>query len=353
MENTADILLLVRPDFTIYDELRKNHDFKIFADMRLAGVGMIGVVHATRPIDAIQRIASRVDLGTIPSIVDTTIYIEDGEISAIYENKLTVKVPSGMEERDLARPVIEVRDFESGTLVNEIYTYGEQTIVMDIGMVEQSKKANKKDKTPVQLIAEREILKTMKRIAPKASIEVSMENIGKGGKRIAELENEIGISMNVEPLEKAPDSFAERLSKRSKKSKKDKKDKHKKSKKSQLKEYNDNIDDYIIDEGKKDYSNDNYFDLSEEEDDYEEGETSEFYYEVFELYPEIRKDHLVLPIGKKFIGSSFDILLEDKYMFTATVGKRGYVKLHKNLDLTDEIIDGLDNGLRVVARVRD
>ncbi len=369
MENTADILLLVRPDFTIYDELRKNHDFKIFADMRLAGVGMIGVVHATRPIDAIQRIASRVDLGTIPSIVDTTIYIEDGEISAIYENKLTVKVPSGMEERDLARPVIEVRDFESGTLVNEIYTYGEQTIVMDIGMVEQSKKANKKDKTPVQLIAEREILKTMKRIVPKASIEVSMENdrrvniyitekyipkiIGKGGKRITELENEIGISMNVEPLEKAPDSFTERLSKRSKKSKKDKKDKHKKSKKSQLKEYNDNIDDYIIDEGKKDYSKDNYYDLSEDEDDFEEGETSEFYYEVFELYPEIRKDHLVLPIGKKFVGSSFDILLEDKYMFTATVGKRGYVKLHKNLDLTDEIIDGIDKGLRVVARVRD
>lgn len=375
MENTADILLLVRPDFTIYDELRKNHDFKIFADMRLAGVGMIGVVHATRPIDAIQRIASRVDLGTIPSIVDTTIYIEDGEISAIYENKLTVKVPSGMEERDLARPVIEVRDFETGTLVNEIYTYGEQTIVMDIGMVEQSKKAKmNQEKTPVQMIAEREILRTLKRITPKAAIEVSMESdrrvniyitekyipkiIGKGGKRIAELENEIGISMNVEPLEKAPDSFAERLSKKSgkSKSKKAKKDKHKKSKKSQLKEYNDNIDNYIIDEGKKDYSNDNYYDLSEESDefdDYEDGETSEFYYEVFELYPEIRKDHIVLPIGKKYVGSAFDILLEDKYLFTATVGKRGYVKLHKNLDLTEEIIDGLDKGLRVIARVRD
>jgi ATPase len=233
-----------------------------------------------------------------------------------------------------------------------------------------------KEKTPVQLIAEREILRTMKRIAPKAAIEVSMESdrrvniyitekyipkiIGKGGKRIAELEEDIGISMNVEPLEKAPDSFAERLSKRSKKSKskKDKKDKHKKSKKSQLKEYNDNLDNYVIDEGKKDYSKDNYFDLSEEseeydDEDFDEGETSEFYYEVFELHPEIRKDHLVLPIGKKFVGNSFDILLEDKYLFTATVGKRGYVKLHKNLDLTDEIIDGLDKGLRVAARVRD
>ena len=364
MENTADILLLVRPDFTIYDELRKSHDFQIFADMRLAGVGMIGVVHATRPIDAIQRIASRVDLGTIPSIVDTTIYIEDGEISAIYENKLTVKVPTGMEERDLARPVIEVRDFETGTLVNEIYTYGEQTIVMDIGMVEQSKKANKKDKTPVQLIAEREILRTMKRIAPKAAIEVSMESdrrvniyisekyipkiIGKSGKRIAELENDIGISMNVEPLEKAPDNFAERLSNRSRKSKKDK---HKKSKKSQLKEYNDNLKDYTEDSDSKDYSDDNYFDF--EDDEEYDGETSEFYYETFELFPEIRKDHLVLPIGKRYIGCAFDILLEDKYLFTATVGKRGYVKLHKSLDLTDEILEGLDKGLRVVARVRD
>ena len=37
MQKTADILLLVRPDYTIYDELRKTRDFRIFADMRLAG----------------------------------------------------------------------------------------------------------------------------------------------------------------------------------------------------------------------------------------------------------------------------------------------------------------------------
>ncbi|HIH71184.1 MAG TPA: Flp pilus assembly complex ATPase component TadA, partial [Methanothermobacter thermautotrophicus] len=35
MQKTADILLLVRPDYTIYDELRKTRDFRIFADMRL------------------------------------------------------------------------------------------------------------------------------------------------------------------------------------------------------------------------------------------------------------------------------------------------------------------------------
>lgn len=60
MEKTADILLLVRPDYTVYDEVRKTRDFQVFADMRMAGVGMIGVVHATRAVDAIQRLIGRV-----------------------------------------------------------------------------------------------------------------------------------------------------------------------------------------------------------------------------------------------------------------------------------------------------
>ena len=34
-EKTAEILLLVRPDYTVFDEVRKSKDFMIFADMRL------------------------------------------------------------------------------------------------------------------------------------------------------------------------------------------------------------------------------------------------------------------------------------------------------------------------------
>ena len=52
MALTGDVLLLVRPDFVVYDEVRKTSDFEIFADMRLAGVGLVGVTHANRAIDA-------------------------------------------------------------------------------------------------------------------------------------------------------------------------------------------------------------------------------------------------------------------------------------------------------------
>ncbi|AXV38579.1 MAG: ATPase [Methanobacterium sp. BRmetb2] len=290
MQKTADILLLVRPDYTIYDELRKTKDFKIFADMRLAGVGMIGVVHATRPIDAIQRIISRVELGMIPSIVDTTIFIDDGMVKAIYDVALTVKVPSGMVEADLARPVIEIRDFESGDLVHEIYTYGEQTIVMDVGKSEYKK-------SPVLKIVEREIIKEIKKKIPKATVEVDMKSdkranvwideknvaklIGKKGKTIDEIENKIGISIGVESL------------------------------------------------------------------------TLKTVEETLPVNVEIAGNYVVLNFGKDFIGTPFDIIVDDEYLFTATVGKKGNIKIKKDIELADIIIKALKRNIPILARIRN
>ncbi len=142
MEKTADILLLVRPDYVIYDELRKTKDFQIFSDLRFAGVGLVGVVHASRAIDAIERFIGRVELGLISRVIDTVIFIEDGEVDQVLSLRLTVKVPSGMTESDLARPVIEVLDFETGQLQYEIYTYGEQTVVIQIG--DETRRAKRK-----------------------------------------------------------------------------------------------------------------------------------------------------------------------------------------------------------------
>lgn len=131
-DNTKEILLLVRPDYTFYDEVRKMKDFQIFADMRLSGIGLVGVVHGHRAIDAIQRLIGKVELGVIPQIVDTVILIDRGRVGKVYELEQTVKVPTGMREQDLARPVIEVREFESGELEYELYKFGEETVVLSM-----------------------------------------------------------------------------------------------------------------------------------------------------------------------------------------------------------------------------
>jgi len=137
-EELHDILLLSRPDYTVFDEMRDDADFNLYVDLRLAGIGMIGVVHATSPIDAIQRFLRRVELGMIPSIIDTVIFIEYGRVSKVYDLSMTVKLPTGLKEAELARPVVEVRDFLTGELEYEIYTFGEQTMVVPVKKVRPS-----------------------------------------------------------------------------------------------------------------------------------------------------------------------------------------------------------------------
>ena len=136
MEKAADILLLVRPDFVIYDELRKNSDFRAYADLRSAGVGMVGVVHAGSAIDSLQRLllGGRVELGQVPSTVDTVVHIEDGKVAKVSAMSLKVKLPTGMggSQRDLARPVVEVREFEHGVLEYEMFTFGGEKVVVPV-----------------------------------------------------------------------------------------------------------------------------------------------------------------------------------------------------------------------------
>lgn len=197
MSLTSDLLLLVRPDYTIYDELRRTSDFQVFADMRLAGVGMIGVTHATRAVDAIQRMIGRVELGMIPQVVDTVVFIEAGEIRKVYELSFTVKVPTGMMEADLARPVIEVRDFENKNLEYEIYTYGEQVVVMPIETDEKLKAALEEkiskyvDDYEIELSGRRALIRV-----PEKQISTL---IGRKGRRIKNIENEFKISIDVVP----------------------------------------------------------------------------------------------------------------------------------------------------------
>jgi ATPase len=206
-EKAVDILLLVRPDYTIYDEVRRAQDFQVFADMRLAGVGMVGVVHASSPLDAVQRFMGKVELGMIPHILDTIIFVKEGRIDKVYELSLTVKVPSGMTEADLARPLVEVRDFESGAVEYEIYTYGEENVVVPV-----SKARGGSDESGIKKLAQSKIMDVVRRFDPRAEVNILSENrvqvkvskdaapkiIGRGGSTINELEEELGVHIDVE-----------------------------------------------------------------------------------------------------------------------------------------------------------
>ncbi|MFH1770609.1 MAG: PINc/VapC family ATPase [archaeon] len=203
-----DILLLSRPDYTIFDEMRNTEDFRLFSDLRLSGVGMIGVMHATKPIDAIQRFIGRIELGVIPHIVDTVIFIKHGEIGNVFSLSMEVKVPSGMFEQDLARPVVVINDFKTGRLEFEIYSYGEETVVIPVSGQAVS---------PTHELAANTIKQEFLRYSDRAEVEVVSNNkcvvyvpegdksaiIGKSGSNIEKIEKKLGLSVDVRTLQES------------------------------------------------------------------------------------------------------------------------------------------------------
>ncbi|RNJ73827.1 MAG: ATPase [Thaumarchaeota archaeon S14] len=201
--NSADVLLLVRPDYTIFDEVRRREDFEVFADLRLAGVGMLGVVHASSPIDAIQRFIGKIELGIIPHVLDTVAFVEGGRVGAAYSLALRVKVPSGMTEQDLARPVIEIHDLSTGELSHEIYAFGEENMIVPVeGGAEPS---------GVDHLACERVREVMRRfdhdphveVVSPGSVRVAVSKgniapiIGRGGSNISALERELHVHIDV------------------------------------------------------------------------------------------------------------------------------------------------------------
>jgi len=205
-QEVQDVLLLSRPDYTLFDEMRNTDDFRLFADLRLAGIGLVGVVHATNPIDAIQRFVGRIELGVIPQVIDTVIFIKNGEIEKVLRLEMVVKVPSGMTEADLARPIIVVTDFETNKIEFELYSYGEETVVIPV---------KGGSKSPVQELAEEEIRHRLMQHTDNVEVEMLSDSrcaiyvpeyaiagiIGRQGKNVEQLEKEIGIKIDVRALD--------------------------------------------------------------------------------------------------------------------------------------------------------
>ena len=245
MANTADVLLLVRPDFVIFDELRKNEDFEVFADMRLAGIGMIGIIHAISPHEALQRFADRLDFSVLSQIFGSMIYVRDGQINQICSTSFSMKVPEGIDSDMQIRPVTTVSDINTSQPIFEIFRYGTETIVLPVEEDDEPESSEsylppeetvmhdkpdeeaaladgsddeepdeEEEDTNAWAITERDIQREIGRYtggevsvemlsATKAVVYIDDRDvpaaIGKGGKNIAAIVNKVGVGIDIRP----------------------------------------------------------------------------------------------------------------------------------------------------------
>jgi ATPase len=215
LEKTAEIIFLVRPDFVIFDEVRRARDFEIFADVRLAGVGLLGVTHANSALEAIQRLIGKVELGLVSQVLDTILHVEAGKIHQVLELRMTVKPPSGMQE-ELARPVIEVVEFPSGKITHEMFAFGSEIAVVPVDGITSSRGVS-----PMAALARDQLVhKIQQWVGVQCGVKITGQNsaeiyapkgmvatlIGKGGENIRDLQDELGgMKLSVSSFSEMPD----------------------------------------------------------------------------------------------------------------------------------------------------
>ncbi len=63
------------------------------------------------------------------------------------------------------------------------------------------------------------------------------------------------------------------------------------------------------------------------------------------------KRHVMLTLGDRYAGETVEILAGGKYLFTATPGKGGQIKVPKGSTLVDRLLKAENEGEEIVAKL--
>ncbi len=263
---TGEVLTLLRPDYVIFDEMRRSEELSVFADLRLSGIKVIGGLHAKSALDAMIRLASLVDLNLIPQIVATMVFVKTGDISEIYNISTGFGVPKALEQigDPQIRPIVRLTNIITQETAAEAFRYegevmvtpaaglpkvspvvvpkiipapvpapspapkAQAPVVLEPPTVQEERSAppvhsmptyEVTDDNPAWIVLEKEIQNEIRRFTEgdivvrmitdtKAAVYIEDADvpaaIGKAGKNIAAVVSKVGVGIDVRPLSDLP-----------------------------------------------------------------------------------------------------------------------------------------------------
>lgn len=141
----GEVLTLLRPDYVVFDEMRRSEELAVFADLRLSGIKVIGGLHAKSALDALIRLASLVDLNLIPQIVSTMVFVKAGDITDIFNVSTGFSVPKALEQigDPQIRPVVRLTNVITTEVVAEAFRYEGEVMVTPASGLQEAPKIKK------------------------------------------------------------------------------------------------------------------------------------------------------------------------------------------------------------------
>ena len=167
VEKTADFLIHLKPDYVILNDMSDSKDFKSFVKLRLAGIGVIGIIYADDPVQVLKRFVGRLDLDLLTKTLNFLVLVVD-KVLKIYELRMAIRAPTGRDPTHV-KPLVEVRALPKEDLEYEIYSDGGRLIV-EVERVEER----------VEYLKERaeRLIKRIRSLDQNASIEfVSLDRV--------------------------------------------------------------------------------------------------------------------------------------------------------------------------------
>jgi ATPase len=213
--------------------------------------------------------------------------------------KTEVKVPHGLVEEDLARPVIVIEDWDTGEPAYEIYTFNRQVVTVPLEGAEGDEGAE----SGIERVAKQEIEREIRSVA-RGHVEVELKGsntaivwvedddisyvIGKGGGRISQIEDRLGIDIDVRTFEDKPGGKSASAG----------------------------------------------------------GGGAGHAGEV--VTPEVTNRHVVIPLGSHQ-GETVEVRADGEYLFTATVSRGGEIQVSRGSAIAEELEDAIDHGKTITV----
>jgi len=203
-------------------------------------------------------------------------------------------------EEDLARPVITIKNFETGRPEYEIYTFNRQVVTVPLNEGES-------DESGVDRIARQEIQREIRSVAD-GHVEVELQGsnravvwveehdishvIGKGGGRISDIENRLGIEIDVRTFEERPDGASGSTAESS-------------------------------GAGSASPAGDI-------------------------VTPEVTSRHIIVP-AHEYTGDTVEVQADGEYLFTATVSRGGEIQVSRGSAIAEELEQAIDRSKQITV----
>jgi len=193
LEKTIEYLSLSKPDYVIFDEVRKSRDFKLIHELRSLGIGVVAFMNSSGLKPALDRVLESLDFTSISKTFNLLALLKCGKPIEFYEIKLSFKIPAGLSEVNSPKPVIGV--VRNGEPLLEMLEVDGKPIILDLKEVEQQIKSLKS--------SARKLLKDLRKIDSKVRVKtVTLDRVvfraSKIGKLVGlkpKLEEALGITV--------------------------------------------------------------------------------------------------------------------------------------------------------------